>query len=171
MKKILMLNSSYLPIKTITWQRTMSLLFLDKIEIISSYEDWFISSSTKKFNVPCVVRLKNFQELQKQQGFKFSRNNIFKRDNFYCLYCGAQFKESKLTIDHVIPKSLGGDTSWENIVSCCKDCNKLKSNKTPQQAKMKLLKIPKKPENFAINKTNIIYSVDSLPQEWELWLK
>lgn len=78
----------------------------------------------------------------------FSRENIYARDKHICQYCGKEFEPKELTLDHVFPKSRGGDTSWDNIVACCKACNQFKADRTPEEAGLVLLNKPKKPEQY-----------------------
>ena len=80
------------------------------------------------------------------KNLKINRNRVFKRDNYECVYCGSK---KSLTIDHVIPKSKGGDNSWNNLVTCCSPCNRIKGDKTPEQAGMKMIKRPYEPTLFS----------------------
>jgi 5-methylcytosine-specific restriction endonuclease McrA len=93
---------------------------------------------------PEVIVLSNYDG-QGEKSVIFSRRNLFKRDRYTCQFCGVQPGPEALTIDHVLPKSRGGISSWENCVLSCMECNKRKSNRTPDEAGMKLRKIPKKP--------------------------
>ncbi len=95
--------------------------------------------------VPPEVIVLNKYDGQGEKSVVFSRKNLFKRDKYTCMYCGVQPGPEELTIDHVMPKSRGGKSSWENCVLACVECNKKKANRTPDEAKMKLRKVPKKP--------------------------
>jgi 5-methylcytosine-specific restriction endonuclease McrA len=154
--KCLLLNADYTPLKIISWQRAISWSFKYKdninygIEIIEFYKDKYIQGSCgKKYEVPLVAKTINYFNIRHRQ-LKLSRRNIFIRDNYTCQYCGKEFDHNQLTYDHVIPKSkykpdAKYSTNWNNIATACVLCNRKKSNKTPEQANMVLLNIPKKP--------------------------
>jgi 5-methylcytosine-specific restriction endonuclease McrA len=166
-KRCLVLNRSWNPVGTVSLQRAIAMLFSTysdgepKAKIIdhTSYEvftwdDWskiqpsmadeFIRSANIKFRVPEVILLTKYDSVPKLS-MHFSRLNIYKRDNYTCMYCGVQPGTEELSIDHIIPRSKGGKSSWENCVLCCIECNRKKANKTLAEAKMKLLRPPKKP--------------------------
>src|SRR4030095_16417964 len=141
--RTLLLSQGYEPIKIIPWQRAMTLLTLDKVEVVEEY-DAEVRASSLIVKVPAVVRLrKAFRRHAKP--VKFSRVNIYARDAYRCQYCGEKCSIDGLTYDHVIPRSRGGRTTWENIVSCCYECNADKANRTPAEAGMTLLAQPKPP--------------------------
>lgn len=98
----------------------------------------------KEYLMPAIVRLKTYapRHIKKR---RYNRTGVFKRDKHTCQYCAVKFKPSDLTIDHVLPRAMGGQTSWENCVTCCNECNNKKADRTPKMAKMKLLKKPVKP--------------------------
>jgi 5-methylcytosine-specific restriction endonuclease McrA len=118
------------------------------VEIVSYYGDEVISASSYMYQLPAVIKCNKYLRMNKTQ-IKFSRKNLFLRDKYLCQYCSNRFPRSKLTYDHVIPKSKWNSikpaTSWENIVTACYKCNRKKANKTPQEAGMKLLHDPKAP--------------------------
>lgn len=164
--RTLLLDAGYQPIKTISWQRAVTLFTLGKCEIVEEY-DGFVRSSKLVIKIPAVVRLlRVFKRFRKQ--VKFSRINIFARDNYTCQYCGEKFSMSELTYDHVIPRSQGGTTCWTNVVSSCSDCNGDKANRTPEQAKMKLLNKPVQPS--WVPAVEIRISARSTPTEWRSYL-
>lgn len=149
MRSTLLLDRGYQPLKIISWMKAIELLLSGKAEIVEEYEDVTIRSVSLEINLPSILRLvKNFSRRKRQQA-KFSRYNVFYRDNWTCQYCGDKFKSEDLTFDHVVPRSKRTPeaiTSWENIVSCCYACNGKKGGRTPQEARMQLLKKPVKPE-------------------------
>lgn len=104
-----------------------------------------VNTVTFKIRVPKVILLLVFDRLPKKE-VKFTRQNVFERDNYVCQYCRKKFDRKDLNLDHVIPRDKGGETSWENIVTSCIKCNSKKANRTPQQAGMKLMKTPKRPK-------------------------
>jgi 5-methylcytosine-specific restriction endonuclease McrA len=141
--RTLLLSQGYEPIKIISWQRAMTLLTLDKVEVVAQY-DAEIRAMSVIVKVPAVIRLvKAFRRHAKL--VKFSRVNIYARDGYRCQYCSARCTISGLTYDHVIPRSRGGRTTWENIVSCCYACNARKANRTPGEARMTLRATPARP--------------------------
>src|SRR5690606_36360584 len=126
-----------------SWQRAMVLMTLDKVDIVEEY-DAVIRAVSLIVKVPAVVRLrKAFRRYSKL--VKFSRVNIYARDSYRCQYCGVKCSIAELTYDHVVPRSRGGRTTWENIISCCYACNARKANRTPAEAKMLLRTTPARP--------------------------
>lgn len=144
LQKVLLLDSGYYPIKLIDWKKAMILFFTGRAELVEAHDHVRIHATTTSFALPKVLRL--FQKHFKQtKRVKFNRNNVFLRDDFTCQYCGGTFHPKLLSFDHVIPRSKGGKTSWENIVTCCRDCNNKKADKYLKDTGMKLLKKPKEP--------------------------
>jgi len=144
MERTLLLSQSYEPIATISWQRAICLLMLGKVEIVEEY-DRSVRSVSVVFKMPAVVRLVNAFRRHKK-GVKFSKQNVFARDRWKCQYCGIKKPATELTYDHVVPRSRGGKTCWENIVTSCSECNSKKGNRTPQQAGMRLKRVPVRPD-------------------------
>lgn len=142
--KALLLDSSYYPVQIIDWKRAMILFFTGRAEVVEHHENYKINSSHDSFKLPKVMRL--FGSFRNFSKVKFNRNNLFYRDKHICQYCGDKFKASELTFDHVMPKSRGGPTNWENIVSCCHTCNNKKADRTPQEWGFKLLNTPIEPK-------------------------
>lgn len=117
------------------------MIFLGKAEIIKSTPDLYIRSSSVKFSHPAIIRLINYRNSPKT--VDLTRRNIMRRDGMRCQYCGKS--NVPLTIDHILPKSRGGKDEWENLVTACVSCNNFKGNRTPEEAGMKLISKPKKP--------------------------
>lgn len=158
----LLLNQGFEPIKVISWQRAITLLFLGKVEVLEEY-DHNIRSVTMIIKIPAVVRLlRAFR--RHARPVKFSRVNIYARDGHRCQYCGVKCSTNDLTYDHVIPRSKGGLTNWENIVSACYACNREKANRTPAEARMKLLALPVRPTWMPA--VQIRVSTHSVPDAW-----
>ena len=139
----LMLTPAMVPHRVISWQDAVTLSFLGKVEVLETYEEE-IRSPTTTILAPAVVRLKRHGVPQRRV-LKFSRTNVFVRDDFSCQYCGIRKAGNELTYDHVLPRVQGGKTVWENIVACCQKCNGQKRGRTPEQAGMKLRKRPERP--------------------------
>lgn len=164
--RTLLLSQSYEPIKLISWQRAFTLLTLGKVEVVEEYEQ-DVRTVHLVFKVPAVVRLlRSFRRHKKP--VKFSRVNIYARDNYRCQYCGNKAPISELTYDHVVPRAQGGKTSWTNIVTCCYDCNRDKGNRTPQQAGMRLRSEPAQPR--WVPAWTIRVSAKSIPEAWRDYL-
>ena len=166
MEKTLLLNITYEPLKVISWQRAVTLLTLGKVEVVEEY-DRDVHSVSFSIKLPAVVRLLRFVKWRGKP-VKFSRNNLYARDHGQCQYCGKPLAQQELTFDHVVPKSQGGDTSWENVVTCCVTCNGRKGGRTPKQAGMKLLNKPQRPEwNMALRVT---IGIKNTPDSWRDYL-
>lgn len=144
MQSVLLLNTSFEPLKVISWQRAVSMFFMGKVEVIEEY-DSHIRSVTLAIKAPAVVRLLRYVKVGKKSP-PLCRSNILARDNFKCQYCSIDLTSREATLDHVVPRSQGGKTSWENIVCCCAACNRKKGGRTPHEARMLLLKKPVKPD-------------------------
>ena len=108
-------------------------------------EDDWIRTVSCEIQVPRVIRLLNYERLPRQV-VKFNRRNIFARDNNLCQFCGKRFPTGELSLDHVVPRSQGGASTWENIVCACVSCNVKKGGRTPRQANMALIRKPEKPK-------------------------
>jgi len=165
--RVLLLNASYEPLKLVTWKRALILYFQEKVEVVEQY-DVYVHSSFHRFQVPCIIRLKDFVKRRHRLQATFSRSNIFRRDAQTCQYCYQIFTEKDLTLDHVIPVSRGGKKTWENIVTACMKCNQKKANKTPQEARMKLLSQPQMPRwqpEIAHEKMRLTF-----PESWSNYL-
>ena len=112
------------------------------------HDDW-VRTPTVEIQAPRVIRLLDYDKVPRQS-VKFNRRNIFARDHNQCQYCGRKFVTSELSLDHVIPRSQGGGTTWENIVCACVDCNVRKGGRTPRQANMTLIRKPEKPKRSPV---------------------
>lgn len=145
MAATLLLNATYEPMKVISWQRAVTLVFLGKVDVVEAYED-LIRGVSSTLPMPSVVRLRRYARQDRR--VKFSRTNVYRRDNFACQYCGVQPGTPELTLDHVVPRAHGGRTEWTNIVTCCVPCNARKADRTPDQAKMLLPRRPERPAHM-----------------------
>lgn len=141
-----LLNANYMPLGIISLKKAIKLIVKEKVEVIKSHSTKLLCNFERTFKIfyPLVLRLVKF--VRRIYGVKvtFSKKNILIRDNFICMYCGTDIKRFS-TLDHVIPKSKGGKTTFDNVVSCCIKCNNKKDNKLPSQAKMYLIKKPYTP--------------------------
>jgi CRISPR/Cas system Type II protein with McrA/HNH and RuvC-like nuclease domain len=144
MEKVLVLNSDYTPINVTTVVRGFVLVSKGKAEILKSSENPIVTGY-QTYIRPVIIRLLTYVRYR-VRNLKINRNRIFKRDLNQCVYCGSR---KSLTIDHVLPKSRGGDNSWTNLVTCCSPCNRKKGDKTPEEANMKLTRRPYEPTLFS----------------------
>ena len=146
----------------INWRRAVKLVVLEKAEIIE-VSDREVRSVSTRVPVPSVVRLTSFVRFRRREA-KFSRRNIYTRDNFRCQYCGTRPSSHELTCDHVVPRSRGGRTDWANIVTCCVSCNRRKGGRTPSEAGMHLIRVPKRPEKAPA--IRITVGLKHAPDSW-----
>jgi hypothetical protein len=144
MEKVLVLNADYTPLNVTTLVKGFGLVYRGKAEVLKKSENP-INSGFSTYVRPLVIRLLNYVRYR-SKSVKISRSRLYRRDNYECAYCG---QKKNLTIDHIIPKSRGGQNTWENLVTCCSPCNRLKSNRTPEEAKMVLRVKPYEPNIFS----------------------
>lgn len=149
MSDTLVLNATYepmsvIPLSVISWQRAMKLLFLDRVKVLSHYDDWVVHSQKLAMPVPALVITTEYFNFKK--AIRYSKHNVYLRDLYQCQYCADTFDPSDLTIDHVVPRAMGGKTQWENVVAACKDCNEQKADKM----EMRPLRDPFKPDAHAM---------------------
>ena len=164
MNGVLLLNQSYEPISIISWRRGVKLLVLEKAEIVKEYDE-VLRSSLASVKMPSVMRLvRAFRRPRKR--VRFNRTNILARDRWRCCYCGKISQPDELTFDHVLPKSRGGKTCWDNIVSCCIPCNSRKGNREPHEANLILKRRPVRPDFMPIF-SFILSRQKELPEDWE----
>jgi 5-methylcytosine-specific restriction endonuclease McrA len=121
------------------------------------------------FQVPSIIRLKNYVNIRKTSPIRFSRENIYVRDKYTCQYCLGRHSAKDLTLDHVIPVSKGGKKDWDNIVTACKTCNQIKANRTPNEARMPLRVKPVAPQWLPQEELRI--STRNAPDSWLLYLQ
>ncbi len=181
-KPVLVLNKLWMPIRVVPSIRAFTLLFAEKAYVVDTsdyavfnWEEWcelptnededFVRTSKSNVKMPEVIVLSKYDKIPKK-GMKLTKRNIFLRDDFTCQYTGAKVTTKTADIDHVIPKSKGGATNWANLVVCSKAINRKKADRTPQEAGLRLLKKPCKPE------PQVIY-IDprmDMPKSWEKFI-
>ena len=154
---------SYFPLSLWSWQDSIKAVFLDRVNIIAEYESE-VRSSSFSMKIPSVIALKKYIPISKKP--PFTRFNLFLRDNFTCQYCGDIFTSNELTFDHVIPKSKGGETKWENVVAACAKCNLKKSDLFLTEVNMKLIKKPFTPTNSQLQVVGKKFPPNYLHKSW-----
>lgn len=140
---------SYFPLSTWTWQEAVRAVFLDRVDTVAEYDE-VVRSPSFEMRLPSVVALRDYQPLDRRPAF--TRFNLWLRDGGSCAYCDAKLAPSGFTFDHVVPRSRGGKTTWENIVTACTPCNMRKGDKMLSEAGMVLLRQPTAPTIEDINK-------------------
>lgn len=189
---VLVLNRLYMAIHVVSVRRAFTLLCKELAEVVhiddegiwSSYDfdswrdisllkadfkepdtDW-IRTVSFEIQVPRIIRLHRYDRVPRQP-VKFNRRNVFARDENRCQYCGKRFPTSELTLDHVVPRSQGGLTTWENIVCACVDCNVRKGGRTPEQAKLVMIRRPVRPKTSPVINIKLGHSKY---QSWKTFL-
>jgi 5-methylcytosine-specific restriction endonuclease McrA len=147
MNKVLLLNSSLEIISFVSFKKALKLLYKGKVDVLSEWKDVCIGMVNGVINLPSIIRLKyyikkNFSRLT------FSRKMLFKRDKYRCIYCNKSLKPDQATVDHIVPRSAGGISSFTNCVTSCYQCNSKKGNRTLEQVNMFLLSEPLTPAKY-----------------------
>jgi 5-methylcytosine-specific restriction endonuclease McrA len=161
-RKVLILNQDYRAITVCSVHRAFLLVYCEKAEMVAEARSTYLRTMSRSFPAPSIIRLLKYVHIP-YKGVILNRQNIFRRDRFTCQYCGVG---TELTIDHVLPRSRGGPSSWENLVTACKLCNSRKGDNTPEEAAMPLIQKPFKPSFFMFLK-NYSGQVD---EEWLMYL-
>lgn len=143
--RALLLNASYEPMRIVCWQKGLILWFQGKVEVLE-FHSVFARSVRTSFQLPSVLRLKEYVRPRSLSVVRFCRENVYLRDDYTCQYCRIQFPEKFLTLDHVVPASKQGPKTWNNVVTACQKCNQRKGNRTPHGAGMPLMKQPETPQ-------------------------
>ena len=160
---MLVLNATYEPINVCTVRRAVVLLLKEKAEIVERAE-FELHSASCTLARPVVIRLVTYVRIPRDtHRRKITRRAVFARDDWTCQYCGAR---SNLTVDHIVPRSKGGSSSWENIVASCAPCNRRKGNALPRQVGMRLQRQPRTPSPHVF----IHVASPSIPAAWRQYL-
>jgi 5-methylcytosine-specific restriction endonuclease McrA len=162
---VLVLNATYEPINVCTVRRAVVLLLKEKAEILEhASSELELHSATATLARPVVIRLVSYVRIPREtHRRKITRRAVFARDDWTCQYCGAR---SNLTVDHVVPRSKGGPSTWENIVASCAPCNRRKGNFSPSQAGMQLRRAPRTPSPHVF----IQVASPRIPAAWQQYL-
>jgi 5-methylcytosine-specific restriction endonuclease McrA len=155
---------SYFPLSLLSWQSAVKSVFLERVNIVSEY-DTVIGSPSFQMKLPSVVSLKRYVKPVRKPAF--TRFNLFLRDSFSCQYCGSP---EDLTFDHLIPRSRGGQTTWQNVVAACSPCNLKKGGKMPKQAGMLPRVWPFEPSVTDLQKSGRSFPPNHLHESWNDYL-
>ncbi len=158
---------SYYPLSLWSWQEAVKAVFLGRVSVVSEY-DRYIRSPTFEMRLPSVISLKDYVTQSRRPAF--TRFNVFLRDGFECQYCGDDFPTHELTFDHVIPRSRGGRTTWENVVTACGDCNLIKGNQMPRSCGMIPLQTPMQPTTYELQENGRRFPPNFLHESWRDFL-
>jgi 5-methylcytosine-specific restriction endonuclease McrA len=166
---VLLLNAdgqplSILPLSTVSWQDAVKAVFQQKVRVIRSYDGVYLRSESLTIPCPSIIMLNTYHKQPKKA--KYSRRNLYLRDNHCCQYCGDQFSYADLTIDHVIPKSHGGRLTWENTVSACGPCNVKKGDSLSRP-----INVPTVPSWHKINYSEKTHQITIPCPFWQDYIK
>lgn len=139
---VLLLNQNFVPLTVTSARRAVIMVWAGKAEIVET-TGRYLHSVSSRFDVPSIIRLLIYVRVSYRWNVQLTKQNVIRRDRGTCQYCGAT--DGPMTIDHVVPRSLGGGDTWKNLVCACSACNNRKGNRTPQQAEMPLRSTPRKP--------------------------
>ncbi|MDQ7029434.1 MAG: HNH endonuclease [Ardenticatenia bacterium] len=165
MGSVLVLNASYEPLNIVPVRRAVVLLLKEKAELVEA-AGTLIRSEHLTIPTPLVIRLVVYVKIPHHLSLPLTRRNILLRDNYTCQYCGRRPGKEHLTIDHVVPRSRGGEHSWENLVAACAPCNRRKGNRLPHEAGVRLLRKPFKPRYLAV----ALLREQHVPEVWAKYL-
>jgi 5-methylcytosine-specific restriction endonuclease McrA len=162
-QQVLVLNASYEPLNVTTVRRAHVLVWKGKAEVIEKLEEP-LHSATDTYPWPHVIRLVTYVRVPRTIQRKISRRALFARDGWRCVYCGTS--GGRLTLDHVVPRSRGGDSVWENVVTSCAPCNLRKGNRLLEEAAMELARKPRPPAPVLFIKL----AAPKIPTRWQPYL-
>ncbi|MEZ4241455.1 MAG: HNH endonuclease [Myxococcota bacterium] len=165
--RVLLLDKSFRPMRAVNWRRAMLLDLSGRVEVLQYY-DRVVRTTRAQYPMPAVIRVPNWVERQ-PTSVALTRRNVLLRDGNRCVYCGFVGLGRDLTIDHVMPRSRGGRTAWENVVAACAPCNRRKGDRTPDEAGMRLGVPPHRPSALQLGRRGMIVMGDP-PAEWRDWL-
>jgi len=154
---------SYFPLSLWPWEEVVKAVWQDRVDVVATY-DKVVRSPSLEMQLPSVVCLKSYVDQDRKPAF--TRFNVFLRDGFACQYCGEPGTSQDLTFDHVIPRSRGGRTTWQNIVAACGPCNLKKGGRTPGQAQMPLRRTAHQPSAWQLQQAGRRFPPHFLHQSW-----
>ncbi len=160
-QKVLVLNRAYVATNIIGWQRAIMLVLLEKAELVSEHPELDIPTIRRRYPLPSVIRLLIYSGFPRFTP-RFTRRNVYLRDEYTCQYCGVRYDAGRLNLDHVIPLSRKGMTGWKNVVCSCLSCNLKKRNRLPHEVGMKLVREPRAPGNYMLYRLRGM----QVPEDW-----
>lgn len=163
--KTLLLSANYFPIRIISWDRAVKMRYEGTVDVVAEYREE-IRSPSVTWRIPAVVRQR--ARVKVKHAIRFSRGNVFLRDRFRCQYCGKRFDCSELEYDHVVPRKNGGKTTWENIVTSCRECNAFKGGRECDEIGMFPINKPVRPATLPAQAPRIDRA--TAPAEWLAYL-
>jgi len=183
----LVLNKGWTPISIMPVKKAITKVMSDLARIVDpndyqlyAFEDWmmlpvaegdlFIPTSNSKVRVPEIIVLQEYEKLPLRE-VKLTRRNLLIRDNYTCQYTGKRINMDTATMDHVVPRSRGGGSTWENLVMCCLDINSKKADRTPDEAGLKLLKKPERPKWSPVYARFARLASSTIPSSWSKFIK
>ncbi len=158
---------SYFPLSLWPWQEAIKAVVTERVNVVSQY-DRVIHSPSFELKLPSVIALKEYVSQERRPAF--TRFNVFLRDRFACQYCGDAFPAHELTFDHVMPRSRGGRTTWENVVSACAPCNLRKGGRVPTKAGMSPRRTPRQPTVWELQESGRAFPPNFLHDSWRDFL-
>jgi 5-methylcytosine-specific restriction endonuclease McrA len=164
----LILSATWEPIGRVDWQRAMTLWWSGRAELVEAHQHLRIQTVSSSIQVPAVLRYVRGRH-RRVPVVRFSRHNVFLRDEGSCQYCGIRLSRADATYDHVVPRRSGGATTWDNIVLSCRCCNQRKGGRTPEQAGMPLRTAPVRPRQLT-EEWFTGAEHDNLPESWQAYL-
>lgn len=165
MNDVLVLDAGHTPVGRTSWQHAIVWVLKNVVEVLDEYDDRAIRTVSWSVKMPATVRF--LEPKHKKRAIKFSRLNVYMRDLGRCQYCGRKTAQDDWELEHVIPRSQGGTTCFENVVVSCCSCNQKKGRRTPEQAGMRLLSIPVKPKKLPhITTFDLVYE-PWMPKTWK----
>lgn len=167
MTRTLLLTPWYFPLQVLRWEDAIKMMYEGTADVVVSYDE-DVRSPSVTWKMPAVLRLRKLDRHRMKNGVKFSRQNVYARDDFRCQYCGLKFVARELSYDHVVPKSAGGRRTWTNIVTACKPCNLRKADRTCDDAGMWPLRLPVQPASLPLLGPSI--DRETAPDEWQDYL-
>ena len=164
--RVLVLNATYEPVHICNVYRAIVMIFKG-VAVMQESAIFQLRSVSSHYPAPSVIRLVHFVHIPYRKKLA-SKNNILIRDRFSCQYCGKPLKSQEVTLDHIVPKSRGGESNWENLAACCPKCNVLKGSRLPEEAGLTLLKDPRKGSNYHF--IHLLRHYGSVDEKWRKYL-
>jgi len=162
-REVLILNQNYEPLSVTEAKKAFVIFYLGKAQIVETYKGIKLNTVKSAYPVPSIVRLKKYVRISRRT-ISPTRRNILRRDGYRCQYCGT--KNGPMTVDHIIPKTLGGKDSWENLVCACAKCNTKKGNRSLKEAGLEPIRAPRKPHFFYL-----VHNIINIPDPtWRPYL-